>query len=66
MGDSPSAEPRRERTGTERSRLNERKKITAKIYARFEPEPEVKAWSNPDAMANVFSVSSLYGVPPKD
>ena len=48
------------------SRLKERKKITAVIYARFEPESEDKAWSNTAATGNVSSLCSRYGVPLQD
>ena len=45
------------------SRLKERKKIAAVVYARFEPESEDKVWSNADATANVSSLCSRYGTP---
>ena len=48
------------------SRLKVRKKITAVIYARFEPESEDKAWSNTAATGNVSSLCSRYGVPLQD
>ena len=48
------------------SRLKERKKIAAVIYARFEPESEDEAWSNADAVGDVSSLCSRYGLPPKD
>ena len=48
------------------SRLKERKKVTAVIFARFEPEAKNKAWSNVDATVNVSSLCSRYGTPLQD
>ena len=48
------------------SRLRERKRIAAVVYARFEPESEDKVWSNADATGNVSSLCTRYGAPLQD